>query len=54
MTLMTRDQYRVLLEYLERKFGELDRHSTALSEQWRGELRIFAEGMNARFDTRLR
>jgi hypothetical protein len=46
---MTQEQYRVLLEYLDRKFEELDRHSTALSEQWRGELRIFAEGTDTRF-----
>ena len=50
MTVMTHDQYTELVGFLGRKFGEVQRHSTALIEQNRDELRIFAEGTNARFD----
>ncbi len=47
---MTHDQYTEIVGFLEQKFEEVQRHSTALFEQNRGELRIFAEGTNARFD----
>lgn len=47
---MTSDQYTELVAFLERKFAEVQRHSTTLFEQNREELRIFAEGTNARFD----
>ena len=50
MTAMTHDQYTELVGFLGRKFGEVQRHSTAFIEQNRDELRIFAEGTNARFD----
>lgn len=50
MIAMTSDQYPELVEFLSRKFEEVQRHSTALVEQVRDELRIFAEGTNVRFE----
>ena len=47
---MTSDQYTELVGFLGRKFDEVQRHSTTLFEQSREELRVFAEGTNARFD----
>ena len=47
---MTSDQYPELVEFLGRKFDEAQRHSTALVEQVRDELRVFAEGTNARVE----
>ncbi len=47
---MTSDQYTELVAFLGRRFEDGDRRAIALFEQSRAELKIVAEGLEARFD----
>lgn len=50
MSAMTHDQYTELVGFLGRTFEERDHRMNALFEQSREEMRLFAEGIDARFE----